>query len=169
LDHHLPRNGISCRIFIGWVAFVIVRPTQELRAVVKPGPSQILAITLKRQGCPDAELECPVYDVTFHSDGTATYIGYANDEFIGTYTSQYSQQDFAYLVEQLQRERLFDLPHVYPAAPVEETQVLEVLTSDGSRVLTTSNWESTPAELRALQALVDRQTFEVEWEKVETP
>lgn len=168
--------SITCRVLvsvvaflIGWAAFVIVKPTEELRAVNNPGASQILAITLKRQGCVDAELECAVYDATFRSDGTATFIGYANDEFIGTYTSQYSPRDFEYLVEQFQRERFFDLPRVYPAAPVEETQVLEVLTTDGGRVLTTSNWDSTPAELRALQALVHRQTFEVEWEKVETP
>ena len=164
---------ITCRtmasivaFMIGWAAFVVVRPLQELRAP-QPVPSQITAITLKRQGCTDAALECPVFDATFRSDGTATFTGYANDEFIGTYNAQYPQRDFAYLVEQFQRERFFDLPRVYPAGPVEDTIVLEVSTTDGTRVLTTNNWDSTPAELRALQALVDRQTFNVVWDKAE--
>ncbi len=162
---------MTCRVivsfvafFVGWAAFVIVRPVQVLRAP-KPVASQISAITFKRQGCSNAELECPVYDVTFRSDGTATYFGYANDEFIGTFTAKYPQRNFAFLVEQLQRERFFDLPKFYPAGPVEETMVLEVSTNEGSRVLTTNNWDSTPSELRALHALVDYQTYVVEWDE----
>ena len=163
---------MSCRVlvsivafFVGWAAFVIVRPGEDLRAL-KPGASQISAITFKRQGCSDAELRCPVYDVTFRNDGTATYIGYANDDFIGTFTADYPQRNFAFLVEEVQREKFFDLPQVYPVGPVEETMVLEVSTNEGTRVMTTHNWNSTPAELRTLHALVDYQTFVVEWDEV---
>jgi hypothetical protein len=166
---------ITCRLMasivaflIGWTAFVVVRPTPAVSPLaLEPLGRQVTAITLKRQGCTNAELECPVYDVTFRSDGTATYVGHANDEFIGTYFARYSCQDFAYLVEQLEREGFFDLPRSYPAGPVEETWVLEVATNDGLRVLTTNNWSSTPSELRALQALLDRQTFNVVWDEVE--
>jgi len=164
---------MTCRVivsvvafFVGWAAFVIVRPAQELRSP-KPAASQISAIRFKRQGCSNAELKCPVYDVTFRSDGTATFIGYANDEFIGTFTAEYPHRNFAFLVEELQRERFFDLPQFYPAGPVEETMVLEVSTDEGSRALTTNNWDTTPAELRALHALIDYQTFVVEWDEVQ--
>jgi hypothetical protein len=163
---------MTCRVIaavvaflIGWAAFVIVRPAQDLRSL-KTGERQISAITLKRQGCSNAELKCPVYDVTFRSDGTATYIGYANDDFIGTFTTAYPQRNFAFLAEELQRERFFDLPQFYAGGPVEETMVLEVSTNEGSRVLTTTNWNNTPVELRTLHALVDYQTFIVVWDEV---
>ena len=166
---------ITCRVMIsivafliGWAAFVIVSPAPQVSApALQPVARQVTAITLKRKGCADAELECPVYDVTFRNDGTATFVGHVNDEFHGTYTAEYPKQDFAYLVQQLERERFFELPREYPANPVEDTWVLDVSTSDGSRVLTTNNWDSTPAELRALQALLDRQTYNVEWEKAD--
>jgi hypothetical protein len=150
--------------FVGWTAFVIVRPTQELRTA-KSGESQVLAITLKRQGC--AERNCPVYEATFRGDGTATYVGYANDDFIGTYTGYFSPREFAFLVDQLRRQNFFEMPGVSPAGPVDETMVLEVLTKEGTRVLTTHNWDSTPAELHALQELIDYQTFVVEWDEVQ--
>ena len=169
---------ITCRVmisvvafFIGWAAFVLVRPAPAHDAIapaVKPfGHSQVTAITLRRLGCTNAELECPVYDVTFRKDGTATYVGHANDEFIGTYTAEYPAQDFVYLVQQLERERFFDLPLFYPAGPVEDTWVVEVTTSEGSRVLRTNNWSSTPSELRAVQSLIERETFNVVWDEQE--
>ena len=33
--------------------------------------------------------------------------------------------------------------------------------------MTTYNWASTPAGLRALQGLIEQQTYEADWEKVE--
>ena len=168
---------ITCRVmvsvvafFVGWAAFVLVRPAPAQNAIA-PKPlahSHVTSITLKRLGCVDAELECPVFDVTFRNDGTATFVARANNEdFKGTYTAEYPLEDFAYLVQQLDRERFFELPLVYPAAPVEDTWVLEVTTTDGARVLTTNNWSSTPAELRALEALIERQSFNVVWDEQE--
>src|SRR5689334_14306235 len=106
---------IACRAMvslvafsIGCAAFVLMRPTPAQNAIapaLKPlAHSQVTAITFRRQGCTDVERKCPVYDVTFRNDGTATYIGYANDDFIGTFTAEYPQRNFAFLVEQLERE-----------------------------------------------------------------
>lgn len=153
--------------FVGWGVFQVVRPVERLRAVESPG-IQILAITLKAKGCADAELECRVYDATFWSDGTGTYVGYANvDDWKGTFKSDFEQREFAYLVEQLERHRFFELPDYYASDSVEETVVLEVLTNEGLRVVTTHNWRSTPNELRVIQALIDHQICQTGWERVE--
>lgn len=163
--------------FIGASVFEVVKSVHRMNGAERfanqvlvfqmPAP-QISAITLKRLGCSDAELECSVRDVTFRSDGTGTYIGYANDEFKGEYKTEFDPRDFAYLVEQFYKQRFFELAQQqYATVPDEEKIVLEVKTNDGLRVVTTRNWHSTPSELRALHALVDHMTFQFVWEPVE--
>jgi uncharacterized protein DUF6438 len=152
---------------VGCAVFEIKRPTEELRL---PEPkSQIVSIGLHRQGCSDAEPKCPVFDVTFRSDGTCTFVGYANDEFIGRYEGEYKVEDFAYLADQVKKQGFFELPIVAPAGPVEETVAVEVITTDSAKRVTTYNWASTPSELRALQAVLEHETYEVEWEDTLTP
>lgn len=164
---------ITCRVIAWLLAFLcgcgvsmITRPTEDLPAA-RPHFVEISAITLKKQGCTDAELKCAVFDVTFRNDGTATYIGYANDEFIGTYTASYSRQDFAYLADQVRREKFFESPWMIPASQVEERIVLQIVTNEGSPIVSAYSWASTPPPLRTLVALVDYQIYQVEWEKVE--
>jgi Domain of unknown function (DUF6438) len=159
---------ITCRViasilafFVGCAVFEIARPTEELRL---PEPkSQILSIRLRRQGCSDAD--CPVFDVTFRSDGTCEFIGYANDEFIGKYEGEYNPEDFAYLADQVNKQGFFELPLAMPAGPLEETVAVEVITLDSAKRLTTQNWAGTPSGLRALQVVIEQQTYEVEWEE----
>jgi len=163
---------ITCRVIasvlaflVGCAVFEIVRPTEELR-LAEP-KSQILSISLQRQGCSDAERKCPVFEATFRSDGTCTFIGYANDAFIGKYEAQY--EDFGYLVEQVEKQGFFELPLAPATGPMEETVAVEVITSDGVKRLTTQNWASTPSGLRALQAVIEEETYEVDWEDSLTP
>ena len=163
---------ITCRFIvsvvtflIGFTVFQIARPSEEIRL---PEPKvQISEITLRRQGCTKAERECPVYDATFRSDGTCTYIGYANDEFIGKYEGTYDVQDFDSFVEQIEKQGFLELPVGFAANSVEETIGVEVVTSNGTKLVTTHTWSSTPSGLRALQAMIEQETFEAMWEKVE--
>lgn len=145
---------ITCRVIasilaflVGCAVFEIARPTEELR-------------------CPNPSL---VFDATFRSDGTCTFIGYANDAFIGKYEGEYSLEDFAYMVEQVEKQGFFELPLALATGPVEETVAVEVITSDGAKRLTTQNWASTPSGLRALQAVIEQETYEVDWEDSLTP
>ena len=152
--------------FVGFVVFQIVRPVADL----PPAKSQlqITSITLKRQGCSDAELECPVYDLTLRSDGTGTFVGYKNnEEYDGKFDTVFDPQDFAYIAEQIERQRFFELPQQYATSPEQETVVLEVETSEGLRVVTTHNWSSTPNAIRTLQALVDHESYQVVWTEAE--
>lgn len=163
---------MSCRLiasivtfFVGFAVFQIARSTEEIR-VAEP-TSQIIAITLKRQGCSDADRKCPVYDATFRSDGTCTYMGYANDEYIGRYEGTYDVNDFAAFVEQIDQQGFFELPLAFSAGPVEETTGVEVVSTDGVKRVTTYNWSSTPSGLRALQSMIEQQTYEADWEETE--
>lgn len=157
--------------FVGWGMFAIVNPMQN-----EVGPhSRISAITLKRFGCVNAELECPVYEVTFRGDGIAYYTGHANDDLIGKFKADFDAREFAMLVEQFNRQRFFELPTDSgvvgsadsTASRVEERTEIEVVTSDGSRQLTTVNWTDTPPGLRSLQALLDFQTYQMVWDELE--
>jgi hypothetical protein len=163
---------MTCRVivsvvtfFIGFTVFQIARPTEELQ--FREPTAQISAITLKRYGCSDAERRCPVYVATFRSDGTCSYTGYANDEFIGKYEGTYDPKDFVYLVEQIEKQGFFELPGRFPAHFVREATDVEVVTSEGMRRVTTHDWSSAPSGLRALQAMIEQQTFEAEWQEVE--
>jgi hypothetical protein len=163
---------MTCRVLasvvtflIGWAVFAIASPSEEIRLPERAAP-QILSITLRRQGCSDAERTCPVYDATYRSDGTCTYVGYANDDFIGKYEGEYNPQDFTDLVEQINKQGFFELPLVFPTSPVTETTSVEVVTSEGTRLVTTYNWASTPSGLRSLQALIEEQAYAADyWEK----
>ena len=164
---------MTCRVIasvvtflIGWTVFAIARPSEEIQRLPEP-TRHISAITLKRLGCSDAERKCPVFEATYRSDGTCSYIGYANDDFIGDYKGTYNSYDFTYMVDQLNKQEFFELPLEVSAASTQETTSVEVVASDGVHIVTTYNWLSTPAGLRALQALIEQQAYEADWEKVE--
>jgi hypothetical protein len=164
---------MTCRVIasvvtflIGWGVFAIASSTEETRQL--PAPTrQISAITLKRFGCPDAERQCPVYEATFWSDGTGSFTGYANDDYIGKYECKYNPNDFDNLVEQINKQGFFELPHSSSSTTTLGSTTIEVFASDGVRIVTTYNRFSTPSGLRAVQALLEQQTYEVDWEKVD--
>lgn len=162
----MSRSAIASIVgfFLGCAFFLVVRPIAEVARPEPPAP-QVLSITLKRYGCTDSELKCPVYDVTFRSDGRAALNGYANDDFIGNYKGTLEQDDFAYMVEQIRKQQFFELPLHYTDELEDEKISLEVETSDSRRQITTYSWSSTPAELRTLQALVAEQGYHVYWEE----
>jgi hypothetical protein len=163
----------ACRATISIVAFLvgcavsmIAKPVAEVRVLKSPA-HQVSAITLKRWGCADKTLKCAVYVVTLRGDATATYLGYANDDLIGKFEGTYSQIDFANLVAQLEKQRFFEMPREFARNPDEETMQIEVVSTDGSQLVTTHNWSSMPMELRALEALIDYEAQLVDWEKVD--
>ena len=164
---------MTCRVIasvvtflIGWAVFAAFEPAEETRRLPEP-TRHISAITLKRLGCPDEERKCPVFEVTFWSDGTGSFTGYANDDYIGKYKSKFNVNDFTDMAEQINKQGFFDLPPAFSSTPTLGTTTVEVVASDGVRVVTTYNWLSTPSGLRALQAVLEQQTYEVDWEKVE--
>ena len=164
---------MTCRVIvsvvtflIGWTVFAIARPNEEIQRLPER-PPQISAITLMRLGCSDAERKCPIFQATYRSDGTCRYFGYANDDYNGEYKGDYNPNDFLNMVEQINKQGFFEMPLAFPDSSVTETTTVEVLTSEGTRHVTTYNWSSTPSGLRALQSLIEQQAYESNWEKVE--
>lgn len=162
------RRAIASTVgfFLGWIGFAIAAPVKTVPAFEAP-PEHVLSITLKHQGCTDAELKCPVYDLTFHNDGTAIYTGYANDDFMGKHTAQMDPVDFGYLTNQVYKQGFFEMPQVYATDPTQEIVVLEVVTTERIRRVMTHNWFSTPFELRALHATIAEQVYHMNWEEAE--
>ncbi|HEU4433961.1 MAG TPA: DUF6438 domain-containing protein [Pyrinomonadaceae bacterium] len=166
--------AISCRVIatilgfvLGWAVFQVVRPVAELPGLYQRAP-EIRSITLKRQGGIDSQFECSVYDVTFRSDGTGTFIGYKNNgDYDGKFDTNFDPHDFDLLVYEFEKQHFFELAQHYETTPDTETVVLEVVTSEGVRVVTTHNWSTTPSALRVLHALVDYQSYQMDWTKAE--
>lgn len=166
--------SIICRTTVSLVAFLLGVGLSQLTKPIELIPKaatqarEILEIKLKRHGCFNSS-DCPIYEVTLRRNGTATYIGYANDEFIGEYTADYPLVDFDRLSEQLKQQGFFDLNTEYCSEALEEKILTEVVTTEGSRVVTACNWRLMPSELRTIDALIDYEPYVVEWEKAETP
>lgn len=158
-------TAATVAFFIGWTAFQIVTPVQDV-AIPDMPDLQIRSITLRHQGCMDAELKCEVYEVTFRSDGTASYIGYANNEdFIGKFKATIDESDFDHLVEQIEKQHFFEFPPDYNTDEAEEEIKIEVVTDEGLRSVRFNNWSSTPIELRVLDALIAEQSYHVYWDE----
>lgn len=163
----MTRRAIAATVafLIGWTVFQIVTPLQEV-AIPDMPDFQVRSITLRHLGCTDAELKCPVFEVTFRSDGTATYIGYANNEdFIGKFTATIEEVDFDHLVAQIEKQQFFEFPSDYNMDEAEEERKLEVVTNEGLRTVKFNNWSSTPIELRMLDALIEEQSYHVYWDE----
>lgn len=163
----MTRRAIAATVafFIGWTVFQIVTPVQEVAMPDMPD-LQIRSITLRHQGCSDAELKCEVYEVTFRSDGTATYIGYANNEdFIGKFKGLIGEADYHHLVAQIEKQQFFEFPSDYNTDEAEEEIKIEVLTDEGLRSVRFNNWSSTPIELRVLDALIAEQSYHMYWDE----
>ncbi|HEU4768002.1 MAG TPA: DUF6438 domain-containing protein [Pyrinomonadaceae bacterium] len=162
----MTRRAIAATVafLIGWSIFHVVTPVQEV-AIPEMPDLEVRSITLKHYGCTDAELKCSVFDVTFRSDGTATYIGYSNDDFIGKHKSLIGEHDFDTLVEQIQKQGFFELPPDYNTEIEEEQIKIEVVTNEGLRVVRFNNWSDTPVELRILDALIEEQIYHMYWDE----
>ncbi len=151
---------------LGWTVFLLVRPA-EIQDIRQSTAGEISSITIKHHGCGGVTFECQVNDATFHRNGLAVYVGYANDEYIGTYAGYIDPKEFQDLVSQLYLQRFFDLPQHYAPTPAEGEVVLEVVTNEGVRRVTTQNWSSMGIELRTLHALIDEQVYRVDWSKAD--
>jgi hypothetical protein len=164
---------LACRVIASIVAFLcgcgasgIVNPPVQTVPPAETRMGEITSITFKTHGCADESLKCPAFEATFRSDGTATYIGKANDEYPGLSVGKFAQRDFAALADEMRRQKFFDMPRVMESTYVDETIVLEVVGSEGSHTVTTYNWPQTPVELRKLLAVVHYQILETPYELV---
>jgi hypothetical protein len=151
--------------FLGWTIFQVVRPVEKMAAVEVP-PAQILEIKLLSQGCADAELECPVFEMTLRSNGTGSFDGHANHWLKGKHEGTFSARDFAYLADELYKQEFFQLPEHYSADSVDETIVVEVVTNEGTHRVTSDSWDSMDGALRSIHARLWYEHYYVNWEEV---
>ena len=151
--------------FLGWAIFQVVRPVEKLPAV-EASPAHILEIKLLSLGCTDAELECPVFDMTLRSNGTGSFVGHANHRLKGEFEATFPEKDFGYLVDEIYKQEFFQLPKHVSAEAADETIVVEVVTSEGSHRVTSYSWESMNGGLRSLHARLWYEHCYLNWEEV---
>ena|SRR5688572_8496971 len=114
--------------FLGWIIFQVVRPVENLPAV-EASPAHIIEIKLLSLGCTDAEFECPVFDMTLRSNGTGSFVGHANHWLKGKFEGTFPEKDFSYLVDEIYKQEVFELPEHVSAEAADETIIVEVVTS----------------------------------------
>ena len=128
---------------IGCAVFAIATPTERL----PEDTHQIRSITLSRLRCPVAGPDCKALIATFRSDGTCNYVTYAHGHHESTFTGDFNPQSFTPIIEQINRQGFFELPLVSPASPGTETTTIEVVTSNGTRLIASYDWATRPLDL----------------------
>jgi hypothetical protein len=151
--------------FLGWTVFQIVRPVESMPRVESP-PPQILEIKLKSWGCSDVELECPVFEMTLRNNGTGSFVGHANHWLKGKFKATLAEQDFRYLADEIEKQGFFQMPEHYASDAVDETIVVEVVTTAGTHHVSSYSWDSMDGPLRSLHARLWYEQYYVDWEEV---
>ena len=166
---------VSCRIFVSIVTFVLgiacaPSPIDQatIPRVVPHNRRYISEIRFQRQGCEDASLDCPQYDVTFYSDGRVRYVGYVNSpDFLGSFRAapnQANQVRFYRLVDLIEQERFFRMEPTY-GKNLQEKETLTVVSNEGIKSVTSYNWIDRPQGLWLINGMVDSEVYEIEWEE----
>ena len=150
---------------VGWTIFAVTpRAAVDLPAL-NPAVRTISEIKIKHLGCSNPDLKCSESEADFRRTGKAAFIGYANDEFIGRFEADYSAEDFARLAEEIEQQGFFEMPAEFRSGAAEEKVVIEVITNEGPRLVTSYNWSTSPVQLRAIQAIVDYETYRLTWDE----
>jgi hypothetical protein len=130
---------------VGWAVFAIMSPAKESR--LSPSTRQVESITLRRLRCPVAVTECQALIATFRSDGTCNFVTYDHGHHESTFTGDFNPQSFTPIIEHINRQGPFELPLVSPASPGTETTTIEVVTSNGTRLVASYDWATRPLDL----------------------
>jgi Domain of unknown function (DUF6438) len=139
--------------------------TVAAKPVGRLGPPPISEIRLERTECYGT---CPVYTVSLHSDGSATFIGGANAQLKGRWTGVVPGRDFQELA------RLADLIgfesfEAHYARPVTDNPTAIVTVARGEKRKTVSNYaESGPLALAGFEQAIDIVAARAEWSEVKS-
>jgi hypothetical protein len=125
-----------------------------------PARTDIREIDFSRSACFG---QCPTYDVTFRSNGCATYIGHRNALLIGRYTGEVNFQKLADLVE---THHFWDLQSQY-AMNVVDAPGMELRVVKPSKIKTVEtraeSGRDVPVDFYALGKLIDGFVFTTHW------
>jgi len=130
----------------------------------QPSPELITEITLERKGCFHGT--CPVYGVSLHRDGTATYTGRKYVERIGQYRGKIYPHQFDRLAKWLELQGYFKLQKNYAEGMSDaEESITSVVRGDIRKTVYTRNTEDPPIELWGINAAIDDVVAHIQWKR----
>jgi hypothetical protein len=104
--------------------YINERELPDRHAPLPDVPLNKVTISLERQGCYGS---CPIYKVTVHGNGRATYEGRGYVDVIGTHHYQIPPQEVAKLVESLRANDIWSMRRAYTAGITDSaTYILNI-------------------------------------------
>ncbi len=120
----------------------------------------IESVRLSRGACLG---ECPVYDVVFHRNGAAEFLGFAHAARIGRFVGSASRWRFARLARAVERAGFFGWDEIYesPVTDFPEYRIEVVRDAVSTMVIQYATEE--PDGFRQLADRIDRLANDVVW------
>jgi hypothetical protein len=162
MKHYFPVLLVMLLMSIGVRAFVTQQ--DKNRPDKQPSHELITEITLERKGCFHGT--CPIYEVSFHKDGTATYVGRKYVVRLGQYKGKVYPHQFNRLAKWLELQGYFELQKNYAEGMSDaEESMTSVVRGNIRKTVYTRNTEDPPLELWGINAAIDDVVAHIEWKK----
>lgn len=111
---------------------------------------------------------CPVYKVTFCSDGTAYYEGEAHVEKLGIYKGIIDDNDFESLLTLMEKLSFKGLSDEYSTPVTDCANTITTMLVNGDEVKKVNNYaEAGPVEIWAIEKVIDGIINDIYWEREE--
>lgn len=124
------------------------------------------SITLSRSPCFG---DCPVYDVTLHSDGKARLTATQHLDEIGTFEGEVNIFSFGKLCYLMDRLGFSKFQPQYDANSIDSATVTITASTKDGEIVVSDYSEIGPIELWAIQQTIDNIRHEIQWRRVDDP
>lgn len=126
---------------------------------------KVVEISMERTMCYGP---CPVYKVTFRSDGTAIYEGEAHVEKLGTYKGLIDDNDFQSLLKLMEKLNFSSLDEEYSTKADDCANTITTMLLNDDEIKRVNNYaDSGPVEIWAIEKVIDGIINDIYWEREE--
>lgn len=123
---------------------------------------KITEISMERTVCAGT---CPIYTVTFKSDGTAVYEGKEFVDKIGTYVGKVDEIEFKRLAFLIEKLNFLGLKDNY-SIPVADHANVIITVNYEDKVKGVDNYgDAGPVEVWAIEKVIDAMVEDIYWER----
>lgn len=140
------------------------KPVATPEQPVSSMPAATIMIQQEKTGCRGY---CPVYTITIHGDGKATYEGQRNMDKIGKFEKTFPLTEVEALAKAFDAANFFAFEDHYTDDKVADLPFTYLTYAKGDQTKKITAQYMTPEELKALHALVEAMANTEGWKKVE--
>lgn len=148
------------------IFFLLLAPcnaTKNAAQTQTNNATKTAVFTLQRTACFG---KCPVFELTITgADNKVTYKGTANTDKTGTYERSISDDEISKLMDAFEKNHFFDLKDEYTAAITDVPTTYISYSLNGKSKKIKDRWNA-PAELKAMEKLLDEVGNTGDWKKV---